>query len=78
MPANTDPLRWLVSFPTYAFWLTAEPDSAAECAAVFESKGLICTRVGEIVGSGELVLIDGDCRRVLLDLTAESVTGLWS
>jgi uncharacterized protein len=77
-PANTDPLRWLVSFPTYAFWLTAEPGSAAECARVFESKGLICARVGEIVAGGELVLIDGVCRRVLLDLTTESVTGLWT
>ena len=78
MPADTDPLRWLVSFPTYAFWLTAEPDSAAECAAVFESKGLVCARVGEIIAGGELVLIDGVCRRVLLDLTTESVTGLWT
>jgi selenophosphate synthetase-related protein len=77
MPANTDPLRWLVSFPTYAFWLTAEPERAAECAAAFESKGLICARVGDIVGSGELTLVDGDCRRVLLDLITESVTGLW-
>lgn len=78
MPANTDPLRWLVSFPTYAFWLTAEPASVAECAAVFESKGLICTRVGDIVDNGELVLIDGKHRQALLDLTTESVTGLWA
>jgi len=78
MPENTDPLRWLVSFPTYAFWLTAESDLAAECAAVFESESLICTRVGEITSNGELSLIDGECRRILLDLNTEPVTGLWS
>ncbi len=77
MPANTDPLRWLVSFPTYAFWLTVEPSRATECAAVFESKGLICARVGEIARGGDLSLVDGASRRVLLDLTKESVTGLW-
>jgi selenophosphate synthetase-related protein len=76
-PADTDPLRWLVSFPTYAFWLTAEPKSAAQCATVFESKGLVCARVGETVDGGQLTLTDGDCRRVLLDLDNESVTGLW-
>lgn len=78
MPADTDPLRWLVSFPTYGFWLTAEPKSVAECRAVFESKGLICARVGETIDGSEVTLVDGDCRRVLIDLKEESVTGLWA
>lgn len=78
MPPNTDPLRWLVSFPTYAFWLTAAPDSVADCIAVFESNGLICAHVGEIGEGGEVVLVDGVCRRTLLDLATESVTGLWA
>jgi selenophosphate synthetase-related protein len=77
MPADTDPLRWLISFPTYAFWLAAEPEWAERCAAMFECKGLICARVGETIEGGELVLIDDDKSRVLLDLTKESVTGLW-
>jgi uncharacterized protein len=76
-PANTDPLRWLISFPSFAFWLAAEPEDAARCATVFESNGLICARVGETVDGSKLTLIDGDCQRVLLDLAKESVTGLW-
>lgn len=78
MPAFTDPLRWLVSFPTYGFWLAAESEFAEECSAVFESKGLTCARVGETIDSSELILVDGDHRRVLLDLASESVTGLWT
>ncbi|WP_165489483.1 AIR synthase related protein [Paraburkholderia hospita] len=78
VPADTDPLRWLISFPTYAFWLTAEPSSAARCAAVFEAKGLICARVGETVDGSELTLVDDDSHRILLDLKKESVTGLWT
>ena len=78
MPVGSDPLRWLVSFPTYAFWLTAEPDSVSDCATVFESKGLICEQVGEIVPGGEMLLTDGEHARVLLDLSSESVTGLWA
>lgn len=77
MPADTDPLRWLISFPTYAFWLASEPEWTDRCAAIFESKGLICARVGGTVEGGELVLVDDDSSRVLLDLTKESVTGLW-
>jgi selenophosphate synthetase-related protein len=78
MPSNTDPLRWLISFPTFGFWLTAEPDTVDECTAVFESKGLICASVGETTAGSELTLIDGDYHRVLLDLATESVTGLWA
>ena len=78
VPRDTDPLRWLIAFPTYGFWLAAEPQSAAECAAVFESRELVCIRVGTTVNGGELTLVDGDNRRVLLDFATESVTGLWT
>ena len=78
MPADTDPLRWLVAFPTYAFWLTADHDRVADCSAIFESKGLTCAHVGEVTPGGALVLCDGDCRRTLTDLGSETITGLWA
>lgn len=78
MPADTDPLRWLISFPTFAFWLTAEPERIADCVEIFESKDLICAHVGNVTENGAVVLLDGEHRRTLLDLTSESITGLWA
>jgi len=77
MPADSDPLSWLVSFPTYAFWLTAEPETVAGCVEVFENHGLICAQVGEVTGDSKIVLTHGQHSRTLFDLSAESITGLW-
>lgn len=77
MPSGVDPLRWLVAFPTYAFWLTTEPATKAACVSAFEAYGLVCADVGEVVDGGRLTLTDGEHRRTLIDLSHESVTGLW-
>jgi uncharacterized protein len=77
IPSGTDPLRWLVAFPTYAFWLLAEPETVAACAAVFETNDLICAPVGSVTADGALVLHQRDEQRILLDLQVEAVTGLW-
>lgn len=77
VPADTDPLRWLVAFPTYAFWLTADPHRVGECIETFERNGLVCAEVGRIDESPALTLVRGDHVELLLDLATESVTGLW-
>jgi len=73
VPADTDPLRWLIAFPTYAFWLTGPAEHAADCAAVFERHGLVCVQVGEVTEESRLMVDDA----VLMDLTTETITGLW-
>lgn len=78
MPRGVDPMRWLVAFPTFAFWITAEPDGKADCVATFESCGLVCAHVGDVTAGGEVVLKSDDSRRLLIDLAKESVTGLWA
>src|SRR5699024_9404031 len=77
VPADTDPIRWMLSFPTYAFWLTADPETAAECIAEFHSADLECVEVGTVTRGSELRLRYGGDEAMLLDFAAESVTGLW-
>lgn len=77
VPADTDPLRWLVSFPTYAFWLTADPARAEECIAEFEAADLTCVAVGTVAEDPVLRLHLGGETATLLDFDTESVTGLW-
>lgn len=90
MPADVEPLRWAVCFPTYSFWLTAPADRVADCLAWFAPHPhLTCAAVGEITESSELVLtrsrdhsahhdrVQDQDRATLLDLAHESITGLW-
>lgn len=76
-PADTDFLAWMVSFPSYAFWLTAEPDRSQDCIDIFEANDLTCAVVGTVTsGSTINITHHGDSAR-LIDFTTEAVTGLW-
>lgn len=77
VPAGTDLLPWLVAFPTYAFWLTADPDRADDCIATFEQHGLACAEVGRVDETTRLRVARDGHEELLMDLATESVTGLW-
>ena len=67
--------RWLVCFPTYAFWLTT--DRPGQCVDLFRSAGLAAAVAGTITGSGLLTMRDRDASRQVFDLKQEPITGLW-
>ncbi len=76
-PDGTDFARWLVAFPSYAFWLTAEADTADQCIDIFTRADLTCAAVGSVTDGSAVVLCAGDEHVELIDLATESVTGLW-
>lgn len=78
VPAGADPLAWLVSFPSYAFWLTTPPERVAACRALFEEHALTCVQVGEVAEHGRLTVFSGAREELLMDLATETVTGLWA
>lgn len=78
IPADTDPLRWLIAFPTYAFWLTTPADRVEDVAAVFERHGLACAEVGHVTEDSRLIVRNGSSTAVLMDLATETITGLWA
>jgi len=74
-PAGVSLDRWLVCFPTYAFWVaTDRPD---QCVDLFRSAGLAAAAVGTVTGSGALTLRAGGESRWVFDLKSEPITGLW-
>lgn len=77
-PADTDFLKWLISFPSYAFWLTAEPDVAQRCIDIFTEHDLVCAAVGVVASGPSLQIAFGDEQAELIDFDREVVTGLWS
>jgi uncharacterized protein len=78
LPADTDFLRWLICFPSYAFWLTCEPDRADECIAQFRAADLNCVAVGHVTDNSSVMLRAGTACHELINLDREAVTGLWA
>lgn len=73
-PLGVDPFRWLNSFPSFGFVLTAEPEAVVEVCARFQAAGVACTAVGEITSDCRLELSFGKERATYWDL-AEPLTG---
>ena len=78
VPDATDFLQWLIAFPSYAFWLTAEPDQAENCIGIFTDNDLTCVSVGTVTGGSSLQLQHSADSAELIDFASESVTGLWA
>ena len=76
-PADTDFLKWMICFPSYAFWLTAEPDQAQNCIDIFEANDLTCAAVGSVSNDSILRITHKDEEAQLIDFSTEAVTGLW-
>ena len=75
-PAGVSLDRWLVCFPTYAFWLTT--DRPEGCVDLFRSAGLAAAVTGTLDGSGVLAVRHRGAGREVFDLKREPITGLWS
>jgi len=63
MPENADLKRWLISFPSFGYLLTAPPEHAAETAQLFRERGIDCERAGTITESPSLTLSYGSARQ---------------
>ena len=61
-PDGADLARWLISFPSFGFLLSADPSQAANVTALFNDRQIACGRVGTITGSGTFVLVYGTAR----------------
>lgn len=74
-PADADPLRWLMAFPSYGYLLATRADDAAEVCARFEDRGIFARAVGEINAGHGLELTSGREKAIYWDLEREALTG---
>jgi uncharacterized protein len=54
--------QWLISFPSYGFLLSVQPERSAQVAELFHERDIACSRVGLIQEGGTLVLTYGKAR----------------
>ncbi|HEX2053072.1 MAG TPA: AIR synthase related protein [Actinomycetota bacterium] len=67
---------WTAVFPTYGFLLTADPRHADAVRDGFEERGLACSVLGPVDGTGRLRATLEGRDAELLDLRTQVVTGL--
>jgi uncharacterized protein len=68
--------RWLMTFPSFGFLLTAPPERAADVAEPFLRRGLACEECGLLDDSGVLRLAAAGREAPVWDLGLEPFTGL--
>ena len=74
-PEGVDMARWLLTFPSYGFVLTAPPQRAGRTIARFRELGIACERAGKIDLSHRLRLASGGREAMLWDLAHQPFTG---
>ena len=77
-PPNLPLDRWLVSFPSYGFLLSARPENTAAVQSCFQEQGLVCEVIGEVQPTQQLVLRSGQESVVFWDLAQQKLTGFGS
>ena len=73
-PCETDWTKWLTSFPSYGFLLSAPKENIQEIERLFSPHGLTCAVVGEIATGSKVSLQLGSQKQLFWDLET-SLTG---
>ncbi len=74
-PPDVPLQRWLGSFPSYGFVLSVRPAQVDAVLGRFSARGLAAAMIGEVDGTHELVLTQGDERALLWDLRRDAFIG---
>jgi AIR synthase-related protein len=74
-PEGVELVRWLCSFPSFGFLLTAAPDDAPAIMARFAARGIACAAIGRCDAGTRLDLIEEGRRVTFWDLAEAPLTG---
>jgi AIR synthase-related protein len=66
---------WLRCFPSYGFLLTVDSQNFATVQQQFQSVGITCVAIGQIVAEPQLTLTCGDETAVFWDFSTQPLTG---
>ena len=74
-PDGVDLARWLASFPSFGFLLTARPDDAPAIEALFVDRGISCAVIGRCMPGSAVVLVEEDERALFQDHAVHRLMG---
>jgi uncharacterized protein len=67
--------RWLVSFPSYGFLLSVQPDRVATVQQLFRDRQITCTDIGAVTANSQLILKSQQASTIFWDFDREHLTG---
>jgi selenophosphate synthetase-related protein len=76
VPAGVALEAWALCFPCYAVLVTMRPALEGRCRRAVERRGLTYAPLAILDASGIVCLADGDEAAVVVDLSADTITGL--
>ncbi|QDL92281.1 sll0787 family AIR synthase-like protein [Paroceanicella profunda] len=76
LPGGTDPERWLRSFPSFGFLLTARPQDAAAVCARFAARDISATVIGTVTPGSAVTFRSGGAAALFWDHAATPYLGL--
>ncbi|WP_210255126.1 sll0787 family AIR synthase-like protein [Ancylobacter pratisalsi] len=74
-PEGVDPARWLMSFPSFGYLLTANEAEVPAILALFEARGIKAADIGTITADHRVSVTHGAAREVIWDFTARGLLG---
>ncbi|HSI39894.1 MAG TPA: sll0787 family AIR synthase-like protein [Xanthobacteraceae bacterium] len=74
-PPGIDPARWLLSFPSYGYLLSARPADVAAVTARFEARGIACADVGTVTQDRRVTLNEGRSAETIWDFALTPMLG---
>jgi len=76
MPADADPLRWLLhTFPSYGFLLAVRPSKVDEVLARFLARDISASAIGRCTAARQLHLTDDGDRALAWDFEQQALIG---
>lgn len=76
MPADADPLRWLLhTFPSYGFLLAVRPSKVDEVLARFHARDISASAIGRCTAARQLHLTDDGDRALAWDFEQQALIG---
>jgi AIR synthase-related protein len=74
-PDNVPLQRWLLSFPSFGYLLTATPENLASVLASFHARGIAAAEIGDISAGTQVEIFDSSGRETIWDFAHAPLMG---
>ncbi|MDF2999756.1 MAG: synthase related protein [Xanthobacteraceae bacterium] len=67
--------RWLMSFPSYGYLLSAAPDDVPAIFSLFEARGIAAAAIGSVTADRRVTVTNGGARETIWDFSQRPLLG---
>lgn len=74
-PAGVDLDRWLLTFPSFGYLLSVEPNDVADVVEHFVRRGIAAADIGAMTQGSQVAIASGDAREIIWDFASQPLLG---